>query len=145
RPPSSPDGTVVLLDHVIEVFHAPRLTISGQDFLSNRGRECLRVGCVLIRADGEGQPPVVGVCSDPLDVELAERGIELIAPHRKNRKKPRTQDGRKLRRHKRRWKVEWLRAWLQNFRRMATRVNFHVGNFLGFVHLGCIKILLRCY
>ena len=83
--------------------------------------------------------------SDPLDAELAERGIELIAPHRANRTKPRTQDGRKLRRYKRRWKVERLWAWLQNFRRVATRFDFHVENYLGFVHLGCIKILLRCY
>ena len=83
--------------------------------------------------------------SDPLDAELAERGIELIAPHRSNRKKPRTQDGRKLRRYKRRWKVERLNAWLQNFRRVATRFDYHVENYLGFVHLGCIKILLRCY
>jgi IS5 family transposase len=48
--------------------------------------------------------------SDPLDAELAERGIELIAPHRSNRKKAPTQDGRKLRRYKRRWKIERLFA-----------------------------------
>jgi transposase len=83
--------------------------------------------------------------SDPLDAELAERGIELIAPHRSNRSKAPTQDGRKLRRYKRRWKVERLNAWLQNFRRVATRFDYHVENFLGFVHLGCIKMLLRCY
>jgi transposase len=83
--------------------------------------------------------------SDPLDAELAERGIELIAPHRANRKKAATQDGRALRRYRRRWKVERLWAWLQNFRRVATRFDYHVENFLGFVHLGCIKILLRCY
>ena len=82
---------------------------------------------------------------DPLDAELAGRGIELIAPHRPNRKKPRTQDGRKLRRYKRRRKVERLNAWLQNFRRIATRFDYYVENYLGFVHLGCIKILLRCY
>lgn len=41
--------------------------------------------------------------SDPLDNDLAKRGIEMIAPHRDNRKKPKTQDGRKLRRSKRRW------------------------------------------
>ena len=39
----------------------------------------------------------------------------MIAPHRKNRKKGKTQDGRKLRRYKRRWKIERLFAWLQNF------------------------------
>ena len=43
--------------------------------------------------------------SDPLDKALAEEGIEMIAPHRNNRRKPKkTQDGRKLRRYKRRWK-----------------------------------------
>ena len=82
--------------------------------------------------------------SDPLDRELAE-GIEMIAPHKSNRKKARTQDGRVLRRYKRRWKIERLFSWLQKFRRIATRFDFHDENYLGFVHLGCIKILLRCY
>ena len=40
----------------------------------------------------------------------------MIAPHRRNRRKPKTQDGRKLRRYKRRWKIERLFAWLGNFR-----------------------------
>ena len=42
--------------------------------------------------------------SDPLDEKLAEQGILLIAPHKRNRKKPNTQDGRVLRRYRRRWK-----------------------------------------
>lgn len=83
--------------------------------------------------------------SDPLDEELAEAGIEMIAPHKANRKKAPTQDGRVLRRYKRRWKIERLFAWLQNFRRIAMRFDFHDENYLGFVHLGCIRILLRCY
>ena len=83
--------------------------------------------------------------SDPLDVALAAVGIELIAPHRANRKRPKTQDGRPLRRYKRRWKVERLFAWLQNFRRVLVRHEYHAENYLGFVHLGCILILLRCY
>jgi transposase len=83
--------------------------------------------------------------SDPLDEELAEQGIELIAPHKSNRKQAPTQDGRKLRRYKRRWKIERLFAWLQNFRRIAMRFDVHDENYLGFVHLGCIRILLRCY
>lgn len=83
--------------------------------------------------------------SDPLDEELAEAGIELIAPHKANRKRAVTQDGRKLRRYKRRWKVERLFAWLQNFRRILVRYEYHDDNYLGFVHLGCILILLRAY
>src|SRR5690348_14566735 len=79
----------------------------------------------------------------PLDEALAELGIEMIAPHRRNRKKPKTQGGRPLRRYKRRWKVERLFAWLGNFRRLVVRYERHALNYLGFVHLGCILILLR--
>jgi transposase len=83
--------------------------------------------------------------SDPLDTELAEQGIEMIAPHKRNRKKANTQDGRNLRRYKRRWKVERLFAWLHKFRRVVVRYDYYADNYLGFVHLACIKILLRCY
>lgn len=65
----------------------------------------------------------------------------MIAPYRSNRRK--TQDGRPLRRYRRRWKVELLMAWLHNFRRIATRWEVKVRNYVGFVHLGCIRILLR--
>jgi transposase len=67
----------------------------------------------------------------------------LIAPHRANRRKPVTQDGRPLRRYRRRWRIERLYAWLQHFRRLVTRYEYHAENFLGFVQLGCIVILLR--
>ena len=43
--------------------------------------------------------------SERLDRDLAETGVEMIAPHRRNRKN-RTQDGRALRRYRRRWKIE---------------------------------------
>jgi IS5 family transposase len=49
--------------------------------------------------------------SDPLDTECDAIGVTMISPHKSNRKKPKTQDGRALRRYKRRWKVE--RATLQ--------------------------------
>ena len=82
--------------------------------------------------------------SDALDARLrTERGIALIAPHRANRTRPATQDGRPLRRYRRRWIVERLHAWLQNFRRLVTRYEYHADNFLGFVQLACIIILLR--
>ena len=58
--------------------------------------------------------------SDPLAAQLAEGGVELIAPNRINRK-VKTQDGRSLRRYRRRWKVERLFAWLHNFRRLVNR------------------------
>jgi transposase len=81
--------------------------------------------------------------SDPLDEALKEQGIEMIVPHRKNRKKRSTQDGRKLRRYKRRWKIERLFAWLHNLRRLVVRYEYKAENFLGMVQLACIVILLR--
>jgi transposase len=82
---------------------------------------------------------------DPLAAPLAKRGIELIAPHRANRKTPQTQDGRPLRRYTRRWKVARLFAWLQQFRRVLVRHEYHAENYLGMVHLGGMMILLRWY
>jgi len=84
--------------------------------------------------------------SDKLDARLrAERGIELVSPHRNNRVRKPTQDGRVLRRYTRRWKVERLFSWLHNFRRLVTRYERSADNFLGFLHLGCICILLRYF
>ena len=84
--------------------------------------------------------------SDPLDERLHKQyGIELIAPHKGGRRRPKTQDGRKLRRYCRRWKIERLFAWLHNFRRLVTRWEYYEANFLGLVQLGCILILMRSY
>ena len=80
--------------------------------------------------------------SDRLDAELARRGVELIAPHRRTRTH-RTQDGRPLRRYRRRWKIERLFAWFQNFRRIVVRYERCAENFLGMLHLACCLILLR--
>ena len=83
--------------------------------------------------------------SDPLDQRLAEKGIEMIAPHHSNRKKAATQDGRKLRRYRRRWKIERLFAWLQNFRRLVVRYEHKLDNYLAMVKLACSLILLKRY
>jgi transposase len=82
--------------------------------------------------------------SDVLDTSLAEFGVEVIAPHRKNRKpENKTQDGRKLRRYKRRWKVERFFAWLGNFRRLLIRHERKCWNYEGFAHLATLIILIR--
>jgi transposase len=81
--------------------------------------------------------------SDRLDAELREQGVEMIAPHRSNRTKPKTQDERRLRRYERRWLVERFFAWLHWQRRLLTRWEFHAANFLGFVQLASIGILLK--
>ena len=81
--------------------------------------------------------------SDPLDEELREEGVEMIAPHRKNRKRRMTQDGRRLRRYQRRWLVERFFSWLQWQRRVLVRWEYYAENFLGFIHLASIGILLK--
>lgn len=81
--------------------------------------------------------------SDALDEQLAEEyGIEMISPNRSNRKL-KTQDGRPLRRYRRRWKVERIFAWMQNYRRLVTRWEYRIENFLGFVQLACLLMLLK--
>ena len=73
-----------------------------------------------------------------------ERGIELIAPKRRGgTESNRKQDGRSLRRYKRRWKIERLFAWLKRMRRINTRWDYKAQNYLGFLHLGCMVLLLR--
>ena len=82
-----------------------------------------------------------GYDSDPLDARLRrDYGIEMIARNRRGRRP--TQDGRAVRRVKRRWKIERLFAWLHHSRRLVTRWEYHVDNFLGFLQLACAKILL---
>jgi len=81
---------------------------------------------------------------DQLDEELAERGTELIAPHRANRKPENvTQDRRPLQRYRRRWKVERTIAWIQHFRRLCIRWEKSTRLFQGFLHLACTVLLLR--
>ncbi len=84
-----------------------------------------------------------GYDSDPLRERLARRGIELIAPHRLNRSKPPTQDGRALRRYRRRWIVERTIAWLGNYRRLTTRWDRSLTIYQAFFHIACFMIVLR--
>lgn len=81
--------------------------------------------------------------SDRLDAELAGQGVEMIAPHKVNRTRRKTQDGRALRRYVRRWVVERFFAWIQWQRRLLTRWEYYPENFLGFVQLACTLILLK--
>ena len=66
--------------------------------------------------------------------------MNLISPHRKNRK---AQGGRQLRRYARRWWVERFFAWMQWKRRLLTRWEFCAENFLGLVQLAAMTVLLR--
>ena len=84
-----------------------------------------------------------GYDSDPLRQRLAKRGIELIAPHHRNRKRLATQDGRAFRRYKRRWIVERTIGWLGNYRRLVVRYDRSLTIYRGFFHIACFMIVLR--
>ena len=81
--------------------------------------------------------------SDPLRWRLLQRGILLIAPHRRGRRKPSLNDGRTLRRYRHRWKVERTFAWLGNFRRLLVRYDYQLDSYQAFFHLACLIITLR--
>ena len=84
-----------------------------------------------------------GYDSDALDEQLmTQYGIEMIARHRRGRRLI-TQDGRCVRRTRRRWRIERLFAWFNHSRRIVTRWEYHVENFLGMLQLACARILLR--
>ncbi|PSH04652.1 MAG: IS5/IS1182 family transposase [Acidobacteria bacterium] len=84
-----------------------------------------------------------GYDSDPLRERLKKRGIELIAPYRKNNKERRYEDGRKLRRYLRRWIVERTNAWLGQFRRLLVRHEHLLSTYRAFFYIACFWIILR--
>ena len=84
-----------------------------------------------------------GYDSDPLRQRLKKRGIDLIAPYRKNNQQRRYEDGRKLRRYKRRWIVERTNAWLGQFRRLLVRHEHLLTTYRAFFYLACFWITLR--
>jgi len=84
-----------------------------------------------------------GYDSDPLRHALARRGIDLISPHRINRVRPKTQDGRKLRRYRRRWIIERTIAWYGSFRRLIVRYERSTRLYLALFHFASALITLR--
>lgn len=81
--------------------------------------------------------------SDPLRAELASDGYRLLAPHRRNRTRPPTNDGRRMRRYRRRHVAERTFGWLHSFRRVMVRQEWYSFIHTGFVDLACALIALR--
>jgi transposase len=81
--------------------------------------------------------------SDKHDSDLAQKGIELIAAHKKNRQAPRTQDGRKLKRASSRWVVERLFAWMKPARRLLIRFDKLISVFQAFLDLFAVMTLIK--
>lgn len=84
-----------------------------------------------------------GYDSRALWERLRRRGIDLIVPHLKTRKRRCWQDGRKLRRYRHRWIVERTIAWLLDFRRLLVRQERRLDVYRAFVHAACMLIVLR--
>jgi transposase len=78
--------------------------------------------------------------SDAVVAAAERQGAEAVIPPKKNRKVKRAYD-RHL--YKERKKVEWFINLLKQYRRVATRYEKTARNFLGFVHVASILILLR--
>ena len=78
--------------------------------------------------------------SDGVVRAAQRRGGEAVIPSKKNRKVARDYDKHL---YKERKKVEWFINLLKQYRRVATRYEKTARNFLGFVHVASIMILLR--
>jgi transposase len=116
---------VKLIEPLVKQVRVPR---------AGRGRPRKRLGRLIYDKAAD---------SDPLRERLKASGTDLIAPHRSNRVKPPTQDGRKLRRYRRRWKIERTNAWIQNFRRLVVRYDRKIAMYEAQLQLACTMIAIR--
>lgn len=71
---------------------------------------------------------------------VKKQGAEVVIPSKKNRKEPRDYDKHL---YKDRKKIEWFINLMKQYRRVATRYEKTARNFLGFVHVSSIMVLLR--
>ena len=81
-----------------------------------------------------------GYDADLLAEAIETSGSEVVIPRKRNRKKPRAYD-RDL--YKERNKIERFFNKLKQFRRVATRYDKLLDNFMGFVKLAAIAIWLQ--
>ena len=78
--------------------------------------------------------------ADPLEAKIIEQGSQVVIPPRRHRKTPRAYD-KEL--YKQRNRIERFFNKLKQFRRVATRYDKLLVNFMGFVKLAAIAIWLR--
>jgi transposase len=116
----------------------------GRRFISNRA--CFEGILWVFRRPRSRFPRLIydKACdSDPLRKRPKLQGIDLICPHRINRVKKPTQDGRKLRRYRRRWNIERTMALLATFCRLVVRLDHHIHIYRKFFHVACLMIVVR--
>jgi len=81
-----------------------------------------------------------GYDADPLCDRIAKTGAEIVIPPKRNRKRQRPYDAEL---YKERNRIERFFAKLKQFRRVATRYDKLLINFMGFVKLAAIAIWLK--
>jgi putative transposase len=81
-----------------------------------------------------------GYDSDRLVKAIENQGAEAVIPPKKNRTEPRAYDEHI---YKERNKVERFINLMKQYRRVATRYEKTATNFLGFIYVAAIMILLR--
>ncbi len=81
-----------------------------------------------------------GYDADRLHETITAQGGEVVIPPRRHRKKPRSYDADL---YKERNLIERFFNKLKQFRRVATRYDKLLANFMGFVKLAAIAIWLR--
>ena len=84
-----------------------------------------------------------GYDSDPLRERLADRGVVLTTPYRRNNLRRRYEDGRRLRSYRHRWIIERTIAWFGAFRRLQIRYERSTRMFLAFFQFAAALIALR--
>lgn len=78
--------------------------------------------------------------SDAVVAAAKRQGAEAVIPPKKNRRVSREYDKHL---YKERKKIEWFINLIKQYRRVATRYEKTARNFLGFVHVASIMVLLR--
>jgi putative transposase len=81
-----------------------------------------------------------GYDADHLANRIAEAGIEVVIPPKRNRKVQRDYD---IDLYKERNRIERFFNKLKQFRRVATRYDKLLANFMGFVKLAAVAIWLK--
>jgi transposase len=81
-----------------------------------------------------------GYDSDPLVRRIEANGAQAVIPPKRNRKEPRAYDEHL---YKERNKVERFIRLLEQYRRVATRYEKTDPNYMGFVYVAAVMILLR--
>ncbi len=93
----------------------------------------------------KGTPVVLdrGHDADVLRDELEAEGLVPVIPHRRNRKRPSRNDGRRLRRYRKRWVIERTNAWLHSWRGLAVRWFHYSFMYVGMAYLVFAIMALR--